>query len=453
MRAPTSVFLALSASAALLLGCDRNRPLEPVDPADVGLAASGSQLAAPTIASVMDSGESQIDIKWQDNSSNETGFEVHRSTTGESGAFALLVTTGANAVAHSDKGLELGVYYCYRLRAVRAAGGKTTYSAFSSTLCSATAPTVLAPSNANAVATPETRIDLSWQDNSSGETGFQIYRSSTGETGTFYLLATTGANGVVYSDASVEPGTRYCYRVRAAQDYTVVTGANTSGTTTYYSAFSNIACATPPLPSGPPTAAYEVSAKPIYSSGVVVTVRWTDNSTTAPAYRLYRSTDGGAAWGIVSLYWSDGMYWDYPLPYEQPVCYRVIAYNAVGDGPPSNTACTVPPAAPTDLIATAVDSQTLELRWRDNSAFEDGYQVWVYYYRGSMACNTGGTGAIDAGTWEMQYVIAELPANSTTYRAAPISTDACGTSAWYYVVAMKDGGGSDPSDNVSAAIP
>ena len=53
------------------------------------------------------------------------------------------------------------------------------------------APT--APSNSSASAISENRIDLSWQDQSANETGFEVRRSTTGPNGTFVLLTQTGA--------------------------------------------------------------------------------------------------------------------------------------------------------------------------------------------------------------------------------------------------------------------
>jgi TolB protein len=83
---------------------------------------------------------SAIAVSWQDNSTNETGFEVYRSTTGPSGAFALLASTAANVTAYSDGGLSGSSQYCYEVRAVRTRGGKTSYSAFSSAACATTLP-------------------------------------------------------------------------------------------------------------------------------------------------------------------------------------------------------------------------------------------------------------------------------------------------------------------------
>ena len=115
------------------------------------------------------------------------------------------------------------------------------------------------------------------------------------------------------------------------------------------------------------------------------------------------------------------------------MCYQVFAFNAVGDSPASSMACTTPPAAPTDLVATlASDGQTVDLAWTDNSAVEDGYEVW----------------ADDGyGDW---YAIASLGPNATNFR---YEGDPYAYSYGYAVVAVKDGGYSDYSNFVYPTSP
>ena len=88
-------------------------------------------------------------------------------------------------------------------------------------------------------------LTLTWNDNSSSETGFKIERK-TGTTGTFAQIATTAANVALYVDATVVSGTTYCYRVRAY---------NSAGN----SAYTNEACGTAPsivLDNGQPGASF-----------------------------------------------------------------------------------------------------------------------------------------------------------------------------------------------------
>lgn len=63
---------------------------------------------------------------------------------------------------------------------------------------------------------PYKTVHLTWQDNSTGETGFSIERSSTSETEGFSEVDAVAENATEYED-EVLPGT-YWYRVRAHDD-------------------------------------------------------------------------------------------------------------------------------------------------------------------------------------------------------------------------------------------
>src|SRR5256712_631630 len=85
-----------------LLGLDMTQPVE-------FSAAATSQLArlnSPSNTHVVAVSDSRIDVYWQDNSANETGFEVHRSADGVNGVFTLVATTTAGVTARGDTGLN-----------------------------------------------------------------------------------------------------------------------------------------------------------------------------------------------------------------------------------------------------------------------------------------------------------------------------------------------------------
>ncbi|WP_157494145.1 M43 family zinc metalloprotease [Fulvivirga imtechensis] len=83
-----------------------------------------------------------ISLTWGDNSNNEDGFEIERST---GGAFNIITSTGANISSYTDNGLSANTTYSYRVRAKSGA----VYSSYSNT-SSATTPN--APSYCNASA-------------------------------------------------------------------------------------------------------------------------------------------------------------------------------------------------------------------------------------------------------------------------------------------------------------
>ncbi len=58
----------------------------------------------------------ELHLTWEDNSSNEEGFLIERST-GASEAFTQIAIVGANVTSYMDFGLAPGTMYCYRVRA------------------------------------------------------------------------------------------------------------------------------------------------------------------------------------------------------------------------------------------------------------------------------------------------------------------------------------------------
>ncbi len=71
--------------------------------------ASPTNLVATLIS------QTQIDLAWVDNSSNETGFKIYKSIDG--GAFSLLTTTSANVITYSDSTVSAGHTYQYYVKA------------------------------------------------------------------------------------------------------------------------------------------------------------------------------------------------------------------------------------------------------------------------------------------------------------------------------------------------
>src|SRR5437867_4366790 len=216
-----------------LLGLDVTQPVE----FSASAASQPARANAPSNTRVVAASDNRIDVSWQDNSANETGFEVHRSADGSNGVFTLVATTTARVTARSDAGLNPSTQYCYKVRAFKTADGRTRYSGFSNTACATTLapPPPNAPSNSQVVAVSDSRIDVSWQDNSANETGFEVHRSADGSNGLFTPTPPSSDRVTARSDAGLNPSTQYCYKVRAFI---------TANSLASYSGFSNTACAT-----------------------------------------------------------------------------------------------------------------------------------------------------------------------------------------------------------------
>jgi hypothetical protein len=89
------------------------------------VAASGLPAAPSNLTATP--GKKSVTLNWTDNSSNETGFKIERSTDGVN--FSQITTTGANVTSYKNVSLTSGTTYYYRVRATNAAGD----SAYSNT--------------------------------------------------------------------------------------------------------------------------------------------------------------------------------------------------------------------------------------------------------------------------------------------------------------------------------
>jgi titin len=138
----------------------------------VAMAAwfQGSPPAAPSNLALAPQTLTSIRVTWADNSSNETGFQVFRSTDGVN--FSSVKTTSANAVAWVNSNLTTGTTYYYK---VKAKGNGTTIpdSDFSNTV-SIRLDTPAAPSNLFAEILGLSGFRMTWQDNSDNETAFEV---------------------------------------------------------------------------------------------------------------------------------------------------------------------------------------------------------------------------------------------------------------------------------------
>jgi hypothetical protein len=136
-----------------------------------------------------------IQLTWADQSDNETGFAVWRTTGG--GLYTRVGLTGANATSYQDNGLAPNTTYTYRVRAYNNEG----VAAWSAP-ASATTPNTPAPPTALvALTSGDRRPTLTWTDNSASETGFAIWRQQGGGSWTRAGLVPTGVT--IFQDAGV----------------------------------------------------------------------------------------------------------------------------------------------------------------------------------------------------------------------------------------------------------
>jgi gliding motility-associated-like protein len=186
--------------------------------------------AIPTNIATTTISPSEMQVTWVDNSSNETGFEISHSL--DSVAFTVADTVAANLTSYNHEGLNGNTKYYYRVRTLSAVGN-SVYSVIKSGVTNTDPNLALPPNGLVATAVSDTEISLTWNDNASNETDYEIVRSLDGTT--FTLLTTLAADATSYNDTGLTFATEYHYKVRAinsfgASSYSAIAKAITSGT-------------------------------------------------------------------------------------------------------------------------------------------------------------------------------------------------------------------------------
>ncbi len=203
-------------------------------------------------------------------------------------------------------------------------------------------------------------INLSWDDNSDNELGFQIERSLSPDSG-FTQIAIVSGNITTYTDSTnLQLETIYYYRVRAYNDMGE-------------SEYSDVASSTT-LTSPQPLTAASTAWPEIH-------LEWQDNSSSEEGVKVYRGNNIGEDWiEIAALDANTTTYTDADhglTPDTDRGCtYRVQVYNLKGDSIYSNkVVIRPPPAAPSDLKTVAISTNEITLDWHDNSGIESGFKI------------------------------------------------------------------------------
>ena len=163
---------------------------------------------APSLLTAV-GGNAQVALSWQ-GSATAASYTVYRSRTATGST--TVVASQVAATTFVDGTVANGTRYFYRVRAVNAAGQSPYSNQVSAT---PNAPLVLpaAPTGLVATAVSSTRINLTWTDASTNETGFLVERRRG--SGAWSQIARTQAGVVSFSSTGLSPSTAYSYRLRS----------------------------------------------------------------------------------------------------------------------------------------------------------------------------------------------------------------------------------------------
>ena len=212
------------------------------------------------------------------------------------------------------------------------------------------------PSNLSATAAGTERISLSWTNTSSGVQGFQLERSLDGSSG-WVQTATVGAGIAAHTDAGLQEGTPYFYRVRAF---------NAGGLSEY----SNVAQATT-WPAGP------VGLQATSTSTTTISLSWTNTSSGVQGFQLERSLDGSSGWVQTATVGAGiANYIETGLSANTLYFYRIRAYNGGGASEYSNIANALTyPNPPLSLTGTAISTNSIRLDWIEGIGGQDSFGI------------------------------------------------------------------------------
>lgn len=372
-------------------------------------------------------GDKQITLKWDANSELDLlryriyGGIAPNPTTAIDSVLAALGTTKIIT------GLNNGTKYYFRITAVDLTLNVSGYSNEVSATPTTGPAAPNAPTNLAATPVSSTQINLTWSDNSSNETSFEIERKA-GAGGTYAVIATrpgdasTGADN--YSNTGLSPNTAYFYRVRAVLN---------TVTPILYSNYSNEISATtfPAIPAAPSN----LAASAISNSQIRLS--WNATGVTGEeGFKIYRSTSAGVAIIAGNLVGSVGInietFTDTGLSATNTYYYKVVAFNISGNSAPSNEASATPAGDKTPPTLSAVSyaqkvnlntDATVSLNITDVSGIKN---ATLYYRSGGAASFSSRAMTLQTGSTYTQ----TIPAAAVTNRGVE------------FYVAAEDGAGN-----------
>ena len=168
-----------------------------------------------------------------------------------------------------------------------------------------------------------------------------------------------------------------------------------------------------------------------------VKLQWTDNASDEDNIIVQKSIDMESWIDVATLAVNASSFTDRGLS-PDTYYYRVIARNASGESSPSNTidvtipgsASMAPPLAPSELSASVISTDAVELLWTDNASDEDNLIVQT---------------STDMETWD---TIATLLVDASSFIDRELSPN----TYYYRVIAKNSAGESSPTNTVNVTI-
>ncbi|HKV11549.1 MAG TPA: fibronectin type III domain-containing protein, partial [Thermoanaerobaculia bacterium] len=168
--------------------------------------------AAPSKLDAKAVSATEIQLTWVDASNNETGFEIDQRVGNSYQKVASVVT---NVTTARIAGLTPKTSYTFRVRAVNAAGSSAPSNAAKTTTLAATAARLAAPTDLKIKNLGNGAVQLTWKDNSTDETQFQVERMVNGA---YKAEVMVGRNATTARVGGLRTRASYTFRIKVTND-------------------------------------------------------------------------------------------------------------------------------------------------------------------------------------------------------------------------------------------
>jgi hypothetical protein len=315
----------------------------------------------PTSLSVSGLSDTSLNLNWVDNATNELLYVIERCTGSGCTGFAAISNSPrpANTTTLAVTGLVQATIYRFRVRAENSYGESAWLTTGDVTT---NASTVSAPTSLVIGTKTSTSVQISWTDNATNETEYQVERC-TGAGCTSFTPVTAsplGANATTHTESPLSASTVYRFRVRAASAVNQSTYLTSNDITTSPAAPTSLVTGT------------------IGSSSIQFS--WTNNHSDALINDIQMCAGAGCT-GFADVAGSPisgalSTFTQTALAEDSIYRFRVRATNSNGSSVWLTTGdLTTLVAAPTGLMTSTPASSDLTLSWTDNSAIEVSYIV------------------------------------------------------------------------------
>jgi len=375
---------------------------------------AGTVPAAPDSLTIIAATSSTLNLAWRDNSTDEVGFRVERSTSSAFTGATLVASLPAGTVSFRDASLAASTAYYYRVSAYNNSGSSAYATATGSTL----APVLLVPAApAGVTATAgDAKVSLAWSAGT-GATSYSVKRSTTSG-GPYATVQSGTATSAV--DSGLTNGTTYYY---------VVTASNAAGESVNSVQVGANPAAVPTAPAAP-------SGLAATAGDARVTLAWTA-PVGATAYSVKRSTTNGGPYTVLTTSNTTVNYTDTPVTNGTTYYYVVAAWNGSLVSADSTQVSAVPvapvtvakPDAPAALNATAGDTR-VTLSWPASTGATS--------YGVKRATTSGGP-----------YTLVSSAVTALTYADAAVVNGI----TYYYVVSARNTAGEGVNSVQTGATP